>query len=169
MMKQLKLLVIAAMLFAGVQVASAQVKVAHINIQELITAMPEMKSANAILQKLQDTHSSELKKMMAEYQAKVQQYSQDADSISQAQYESRVKEVKDMEGRIQDYNQAAEQEIVKKQEELYKPIIEKSRAAIQKVAKAQGFTYVLDSSQGKGVIVADGTDLLADVKKELGF
>ena len=44
-----------------------------------------------------------------------------------------------------------------------------SEAAIKKVAKAKGFQYVLDSTTGSGVLVADGTDLLADVKKELGF
>ena len=44
-----------------------------------------------------------------------------------------------------------------------------NEAAIKKVAKAQGFQYVLDSTIGSGVLVADGTDLLADVKKELGF
>jgi outer membrane protein len=50
-----------------------------------------------------------------------------------------------------------------------KPITDKAKAAIQKVARAQGFEYVLDSTVGGGVILADGKDLMADVKKELGF
>jgi len=50
-----------------------------------------------------------------------------------------------------------------------KPIYDEARAAIQKVAKAQGFNYVLDSMNGQGVLYADGTDLLPAVKKELGF
>ena len=33
----------------------------------------------------------------------------------------------------------------------------------------QGFDYVLDSTQGQGVILANGKDLMADVKTELGF
>ena len=36
-------------------------------------------------------------------------------------------------------------------------------------ARAQGFEYVLDSTQGGGVIMSDGKNLLDDVKKELGF
>ena len=32
-----------------------------------------------------------------------------------------------------------------------------------------GVQYVLDSTVGSGVLLADGMDLLADVKKELGF
>ena len=50
-----------------------------------------------------------------------------------------------------------------------KPITEKAKNAILKVGNSQGFDYVLDSSQGQGVIMANGKDLLADVKSELGF
>ena len=43
------------------------------------------------------------------------------------------------------------------------------KQSLDKVAKAKGYQYVLDSSTGSGVLLADGPDLLADVKKELGF
>ena len=46
---------------------------------------------------------------------------------------------------------------------------EKARVAIQKVARAKGYDYVLDSSNGAGVIMADGYNLMPDVKKELGM
>ena len=70
---------------------------------------------------------------------------------------------------IQQYGGQAQQDIQKKEFDLLKPNTEKAKAAIQKVARAQGFQYVLDSTQGQGVILADGKDLLADVKIELGF
>ena len=47
--------------------------------------------------------------------------------------------------------------------------MEKAKKAVEKVAKAQGYQYVLDSATGGGVIFADGKDLFNDVKKELGF
>ncbi len=56
-----------------------------------------------------------------------------------------------------------------KEIDLLKPITEKAKTAILKVARAQGFQYVLDSTQGGGVIMSDGKNLLDDVKKELGF
>ncbi|MDC1250209.1 OmpH family outer membrane protein, partial [Flavobacteriaceae bacterium] len=46
---------------------------------------------------------------------------------------------------------------------------EKARVAIEKVAGAQGYDYVLDSSPGGSVITASGKDLMTDVKTELGF
>ena len=53
-----------------------------------------------------------------------------------------------------------------KNTKIYKSITEKAKAAIEKVAAAQGFDYVLEAG---GLIVAKGKDLLADVKAEMGI
>jgi len=168
-MKQLKSLLFAAILFAGVQTATAQAKVAHINVQELMTSMPEMKAANAQLEKLQGSYDTEYNKLVEEFRAKIKVYDEESAKVSAAINETRTKEVQDMQKRIQDYQQSASKELEEKQIAIYKPIMDKSRAAIQKVAKAKGYQYVLDASVGSGVLLADGPDLLADVKKELGF
>jgi outer membrane protein len=47
---------------------------------------------------------------------------------------------------------------------MIKPITEKARLAIEKVATAQGIEYVFEAA---GLIVAKGKDLMADVKAEL--
>ncbi len=47
-----------------------------------------------------------------------------------------------------------------------KPIQAKVKAAIEKIGRAKGFQYVAD---GASFIYADGTDLTAEIKKELGF
>jgi outer membrane protein len=170
MMKQLKSLLIAALLFVGMsQTVSAQAKVAHINVSDLMTAMPEMKAANAQLEKLSKTYDTEYNTMVEEYTTKIKKYDAEATTVGDAVNETRQNEVQEMRSRIEQYRQNASKELQTKQEEIYKPILEKSRAAIQKVAKAKGFQYVLDSSMGSGVLLADGPDLLADVKKELGF
>ena len=70
---------------------------------------------------------------------------------------------------IGEAQQNAQQELQKKQAELFAPISEKAKAAIEKVAAAQGFDYVIDAQAGGGLIVAKGKDLLPEVKKELGF
>jgi outer membrane protein len=170
MMKQLKSLLIAAILFIGAgQAVSAQAKVAHINVQELMSTMPDMKAANTQLEKIGKTYEAEYKTLVQEYQTKIEKYEKEAPTVGDAMNQSRQKEVQDMGDRIQQYQQTAQQELQKKQEDVLKPILEKARLAIQKVAKAKGYQYVLDSSVGSGVLMAEGPDLLADVKKELGF
>ena len=170
MMKQFRSLLIAAALFMGAsQTISAQAKVAHINVQELMSNMPDMKAANTQLEKIGKTYDGEYRTMVTEYQAKLKKYDEEAATVGDAVNQTRQKEVQDMGERIQQYQQNAQKELQQKQEDILKPILEKSRLAIQKVAKGKGFQYVLDSSTGSGVLLADGPDLLADVKKELGF
>ena len=77
--------------------------------------------------------------------------------------------MQDFGSRIQKYQDDASKSLQDKSVELQKPLMEKAQAAIQKVARAKGVQYVLDSTVGSGVLLADGVDLLADVKKELGF
>ncbi|CAM3797040.1 OmpH family outer membrane protein [Flavobacterium cucumis] len=168
-MKQLKTLVITALLFIGTQ-TFAQQKIAHIDVQALMTTMPEMKTAQDQVRKIQETYDKEYKGMVAEYQTKLQKYDQEAATVGDAVNETRSKEMQDMGARIQKYEQDARKTLGDKELELIKPIMEKAQKAIQKVAKAKGVTYVLDATSGSGVLFAEGgIDLLADVKKELGF
>ena len=170
MMKQLKSLLIAAVLLLGLsQTATAQSKVAHIDVSELMSQMPEMKAANSQLEQLSKSYDTEYRTMVQDFQAQIKKYDGEAATAGDALNETRAKEVQDLQQRIQQYQQNATKELQDKQEAIYKPILEKSRNAIQKVARAKGYLYVLDASTGSGVILADGPDLMADVKKELGF
>ena len=169
-MKQFKTLVIAVVLAVGsVGFASAQSKVAHIDVQQLVTDMPEMKAAQAELQKLQSTYKTDIDASIQALQSKMKTYQAEAATKAQEENQKRAQEVEGMQQNIMQAQQQAQQELQQKELELLKPILEKANAAILKVGKAQGFDYVLDASSGSGVILADGKDLLADVKKELGF
>lgn len=169
-MKQLKSLLIAVILCIGIgQAANAQAKVAHINVEELMTTMPEMKAANTQLEKIAKTYDTDYRTMVEEYQSKIKKYDEESAKVTAAVNETRTKEVQDMAQRIQQFQQTATKELQQKREDVLKPIMEKARIAIQKVAKAKGYQYVLDSTDGSGVILAEGPNLLADVKKELGF
>ena len=106
---------------------------------------------------------------MKEYQTKLQTYSADAQNQTDVTNQARQKELAGMEQNIQQYQQTASQDIQKKQADLLKPLIEKARAAIQKVARGLGYDYVIDGTQGGSLILSDGKDLIEDVKKELGF
>ena len=167
-MKQLKTLAIAFVLFITAQV-SAQSKMAHIDVKELMTNMPEMKAAQSQLKTIQDTYDKEYKGMVQEYQTKLQKYEQEAPTAGEAVNETRSKEMQGMGQRIQEFQQSASKQLQQKELDLLKPIMEKAQAAIKKVATAKGYDYVIDATEGSGLLVANGPNILADVKKELGF
>jgi outer membrane protein len=99
----------------------------------------------------------------------MKKYESEATTVGEAVNETRAKEMQDMGQRIQQFRETAQKEVQQKEMDLVKPIMDKAKNAIQKVAKAKGYQYVLDSTTGSGVILADGPNLLVDVKKELGF
>ena len=166
-MKNFKTLLIVATLFLGAnQVANAQAKTAHIDVSEIMTKMPQMLEAQKQLEKLSLTYQADYKTMGDEYQAKLKKYESEATTVTETLNVERQKEVQDMEKRIQEYGQNAQKELQTKEGDLMKPIEEKVKTAIQKVGKAKGYQYVLNSA---GLLLADGPNLTADVKKELGF
>lgn len=169
-MKTMKTLFVAIAIFMGAtSFMTAQSKTAHIDTQALVEAMPEMKAAQSQLEKLQKTYDTAIKDMAKEFEAKVKMYGAEEASKTQEENAKRVEEVQGMERNISAYRQQALQDLQKKEVDVFQPILEKARAAIQKVARAKGYEYVLDSATGNGVILADGYDLIGDVKKELGI
>lgn len=167
MMKQLKTLLIAAVVFAGTtQSLMAQAKTAHVDVNEIMGKMPAMLDAQKQLEKLSGTYDTDYKTMVDEYQTKIKKYEQEATTVTDKVNEERSKEVQDMQKRIVDFRDNAQKELQKKEQDLTKPIIERVRASIQKVGKAKGYQYVLNASD---LLLAEGPDLTADVKKDLGF
>lgn len=166
-MKQIKSLLIAATFVLGAsQTVSAQAKTAHVDVSELMTKMPAMLDAKKQLDKLGETYDAEYKVMLEEYQAKIKKYDQEATTQTDKINEERAREVQDMQKRIVDYRDNAQKELQTKEQDITKPIIDKVRASIQKVGKAKGYQYVLNGSE---LLLADGPNITADVKKDLGF
>lgn len=165
-MKNLKSLFVAALMFLGASEMNAQSKTAHIDVQALLTKMPEMTAAKGQLETLSKTLDTEYSKMVTEYQTKMKKYEGEAQTAGDAENEKRAKEMQDMGQRIQQYRDNAQKQISDKEAEIVKPIMEKAKTAVIKVARAKGFQYVMDSS---ALILADGPNLFEDVKKELKF
>ncbi|MBK0370286.1 OmpH family outer membrane protein [Flavobacterium sp. SE-1-e] len=166
-MKQIKTLLIAAILFVGAnQTMSAQAKIAHVDTGEIMSKMPAMLDAQKQLETLSKTYDAEYKKMVDEYQAKLKKYEAESTTVTEAVNTDRSKEVQDMQKRIVDYRDNAQKELQQKETDIVKPLMDKVKASIQKVGKAKGYQYVVD---GSSLLLADGPNLTADVKKDLGF
>lgn len=168
-MKHLKTLFIAILMAAPLNFATAQSKVAHIDTQKLISEMPEVIAAQKQLEQLEKTYTTEIENTYKEFQTKAQTYSADAANQTDVTNQARQKELETMQQNINQYRETAAQDLQKKQVEMMRPLYDKAKVAIEKVAAAQGFDYVLDASAGGSVIMAKGKDLMADVKADLGF
>lgn len=171
MRKVLLLLVVGAIFsVAGVNVNAQNLKFGHINSQELLAAMPDRDSAEVKLKKYTETLQEQIEELQVEFNKKYQDYIQKRATFSDAIREMKEKELQEMQQRAQEFQQTAEQDYQRVQAETMKPIIEKADAAIKKVAKANNFTYVYDTSSGVILYFSEqSVDLMPLVKKELGI
>ncbi len=166
-MKHLKTLLLVAILTLGFNsVTQAQTKVAHLNFDELISIMPKTKALEADLEKLKKNYDEEIKVADAALKTKLTKYNEEAKSQTQAENQKRAQEVQAEEQKIYSSIQAANEDLQQRKVEGLNPIIEEARKAVTAVAKEKGFAYVIDAST---LLVADGTDLMADVKAKLGI
>lgn len=167
-MKLFRNLFVAMALMTAFNTLEAQ-EVAHIDSEQLLMAMPETKSMEDELKKVQQTYADEYNAQATALQAKLKKYDAEAPTQTDAKNEERRVEVEELKNKIQKYAQTADQEIQKKRFDLLKPIVEKAQKAVSDVAAEKGIKYVLDSSPGKGLIVFEGEDLLPAVKAKLGI
>ena len=93
-MKHFKSLLFAAALFIGATTyMSAQSKIAHIDTQKLIEAMPDYIKAKAEIDKLKATYQAELQDQMKELNNKIKQYEAEAASQTDEENLRRKQEV----------------------------------------------------------------------------
>lgn len=165
----LKLMVVLVIAGFSMQ-AQAQngAKIGHINFQELIVLMPGQDSINKALQAHVTGLESQLQVMQGEYEAKINDYQASQATMSEIIKQTKEKEILDLQQRIEAFNQQAQLEIQQKQIELTEPLVRKAQSAINKVAKANGFTYIINGNE-QILLYANGTDILPLVKKELGL
>ncbi|MBO7540432.1 MAG: OmpH family outer membrane protein [Bacteroidales bacterium] len=161
------ILVLAVALFASAAAfAQKPVKLGHIDAQELLTIMPEVDSANKVLQKEQEEAKSMLETMVAELQQLQNEYIAKKDQMSDLIRQAKEADLQDKNNRIQQFQEKALKRLQDRQEELYTPIQEKINNTIAKVAKANGYTYIFNS---EATFYEGGDDVLPLVKKEMGL
>lgn len=157
--------IIAALVFAAP--VFAQQKFGHIDSAALMELMPEKAKAEQELEAFAKEFQGALEAMAKEYEAKVGAFQQGEKDMIKTVRDTKVREIADLERRIQEFQQQAQEEIQGKEQELLTPIIDKARKAIDEVAVEKGYTYIFDSSVGVLLYAKDTEDVMADVKAKL--
>jgi outer membrane protein len=148
--------------------ATAQ-KVAHIDLDSLISLMPESKVAQQAVQDYAKQLEQQVTAMQTELQTKYEAYQAGSKDMAELVRASKEKELNDLNQRITDFQQQAQSDYQKKSAELSKPVYEKAKKAIDQVAKDNGYKYVLDTSTGLVLYSEPTDDILNLVIKKLGI
>jgi outer membrane protein len=157
-------------LFSGTT-SFAQLKIGHINTQEVLQLMPERDSAAKLYDKFNAEITKNYESMNVVYNNLLETYTKQKDSLSSFIRQAKEAELIDMQGKIQNFRDVAQQELEKKQTELMNPIVEKLKKAVKEVAEANKFTYVIDAAGGSLVYFNEDESLniMPLVKTKLGI
>ena len=152
---------------------SAQQRYAVIDTKYILDRIPEYKDADKKLQAISlqwqkeiDDKQAALDKMYKNYEAEQFMLTDELKKKREEELFVKEKEIRDLQKRRFGY----EGDLFKERQRLVKPIQDKVYNAIQKIAVAKAFDFVLDKSEGITVIFADPKlDKSDDVLKELGI
>jgi outer membrane protein len=151
----------------AINTVSVAQKIAHIQLDSLITLMPESKKALDMAQEYGKQLEKEITAMQTEFQTKLVDYQTNAASYSDLVKKSKEEDLQMLQQRIEAFREQASQDYQKKYGELSKPIYEKAKKGIEAVAKENGYKYVLDTSTGMVLYSEASDDILPLVKKKL--
>jgi outer membrane protein len=168
-MKKIVLMVAMSLAVAGTAVAQ---KYGHCNFGSLVSAMPGTKEADSQLEAYQKQLISKGEEMAKAFQEKVAKYYQDQQSgdFTPKALADREQALQKEQQDLRNYEQEIQQKLAAKREELLKPLVDEVEAAISKVAKANGFNMIFDTSVFNAVLfAADSVDITDQVKAELGI
>lgn len=164
-MKKLSVLFAAVMMLVAVGNANAQ-KLASIDYESVLAAMPETKKMTTDLDTFSKTKGDELQKQAEAFQKEVQQYQTEGAKMTEAQRTAKETDLQKKQQNLQQLQQTAQQDLAQRRDTAVKPIIDKLNNAVNKVAKANGFDFIIDST---ALIYKAGPDATPLVKKELGL
>lgn len=169
----MKKIFLALTIISGFAFAANAQHYAVVDTKYILNKMPDYTTADNKLQALSeqwqkdiDTRQAELDKMYKDYDAEQYMLSDELKKKREAELFNKEKEVRELQKRRFGY----EGDLFKERQQLVKPIQDKVYNAIQRIAVAKGYDFILDKSEGITVIFADPKLNISDVVlNELGI
>lgn len=167
-MKRITLLLLVMLSVATLGTAQ---KYGHLNLGNLVSSLAETKAADQALADYADQLKTEGETMANKFKEDYLNLLKEinAGSLSPVQQAEKEKVLQAEQTKIQAYELDAQQKVNAKREEVLKPILAKVEAAIEEVAKAEGYTMVFDTSVFNAILhVEEADNVMAKVKAKLG-
>jgi len=161
----------ALVVFAASAGYSQNLKFGHINGNELVQALPEYDSATVKLEKFRQELVNALELMSVELNNKNDSYTKDSKNWTDIVKQTKEQEIIDLNRRMQEFQNNAQEQLQNKQVELFTPIQQKVDKAIKDVSKENGFVYVFDTDSGVLLYFDEtkSTNILPLAKAKLGI
>lgn len=145
MKKFFQIALVAVMLFAASATATAQ-KFGYVNSAEILAALPSMKAAESNLEGLQKQLQKKGQGLVQKFQEdlKILQDKAQAGDLTPKQQEEESAKLEVRQQEIGQFEQQMMADLQEKRAALLKPIYDSINAAIEAVAKENGYQFIFD-------------------------
>jgi len=167
----LSLILIGGLLVAGFRTVaqnSTSSKMGCISFNELLTAMPEFKKADTLLEAYRVKLEEQFEAMKSEYNDQLSKLTgPDTARFTEPQRALKKQNLSELVAKIQGFDQQAGVLLNQKRSSLLEPIQRRAEDAIQAVSKDNGYAFVFEKDNLH--VYPPSTDILPLVKKKLGL
>ncbi len=125
-------------------VAKAEVKIAVVDMGEIIFNSPEGKKAQETLKRKGQELGKELERQRTEFGKEVEAYQKQAVVMKEEARKKKEEEFSKKQMELQQKVGASQQELAKLEEKEFKPLYDKFAKVVNDIAKENGYTVVLD-------------------------
>lgn len=156
------------------QSAHKSLRIGYTNLELVLSYLPEAQQVEQQLRTYEKKVIEQLNIKQSYLQTKVEEYTElkQAGKLTPAQEEERRKEIIRLDEEIKRFQEESEQNYLKKKAELLQPVVEKLQKAIDELAAAEGYDYILNNSNSTGVAFIlhgpKGDDVTERLLKRLG-
>ena len=145
-MKKYTLMLVAIIIAAGGVVAQElkTQKIGTLNMEYVLSAMPEIKSIQSTLTALQTQLQKQGEAKQGQYQQKVSRYQSEGQSMTIGDRQQLEREIAALEEELQTFATSAQTKLETKQAELMGPINKRVGEALEALVAEQNFTHIFN-------------------------
>lgn len=164
------LLAVALMLPMFGASAQSTLKIGLVDTSAILQLMPETKEAQTKLAEASKKYEDEYAKLGEEMKRMYDELNNMKPDELQAIKERKTREFQDYQVKVQNFEQSAQQDLGRMQQELMAPVVQKIRDAVESVGKENGYSMIQNYEQGLTLYyAAPVVDITPQVKAKLGI
>lgn len=137
-------LLIAALLCVSPLFAQAQYKFGHLNSEAFLGSMPEVSEIQKTLDAESAKVESQLTVLQEDFKKMQDEFEKNSQTMNDQQKAQSANELQETYQKIQSYIQLSRQQLQTKSQELYAPLLQKVRAAVEEVGLENNFIYIFE-------------------------
>lgn len=160
--------VIASFFLASLNI-QAQSKVGTVNINAILSNLPELTQVQENVKKYNDELGKTLNEKITTYQAKIDAYKKEEATYSDVMKKTKQQEIIGLEDDINKFKQNGTKLVQIRQDELMRPLYKKISDMVQTVAKEQNYSQILTTDGNEFAYANEKFDITKTVMQKLGL